>query len=112
MAEVEMEMGENEAIAPEEMQAMHEKMGKKGGGVTEIIQSTGQGLSDLAQMIDKSPASTPEDKDMMMQIMQMFSTLVEKQLSQAPGQNPAGEPGPREMPMEGQGVPMGPQMRQ
>lgn len=105
---------ENEAVSPEEMAELQAKAGEnQGNDVTQLFQSVGQGLATLAQALNKAQGATPEDKQAMAEILQMYGDLVEKKMSAAPGENPEPEvPGPREMPMEGKGMPMGPQMRQ
>lgn len=109
-------------MSPEEMQAMQSQAqpeGADGGGAgaaTKIAQDVGQGLAKLAEMLDGSQGATDQDRQMMAQIMSLFTELVEKKLGgSAPGEDqPSEEPMPREVPATGgaSGVPMGPQTRQ
>ena len=106
-------------LSPEEMAAMQGQEEKQeGGDATMLVKEVGSGLAQLAQMLDKSPGCTDQDREQMGQVMSLFTDLVEKKLGgSAPGEDQA----PEEMPADQgavsaqggmKGVPMGPQSRQ
>lgn len=102
-------------MSPEEMQAMQQQSGKDNSqNATQLVQQVGQGLSQLADMINKMPSTGPEARQAIMKAMQAYSDAVDilqgKEAEQA-GPMPADQGA---VPMEGgaQGQPMGPQGRQ
>lgn len=86
------------------------------GGATKLAQQVGQGLSQLVDMLDKSPATTEADRAQAAKVLDLFVDLIERKLGgQAPGQDAAPEPEqmPSMISAQGgmKGVPMGPQSR-
>lgn len=87
-----------------------------GGDVTKLVQTVGQGLQELGDILNKSQGATDQDRQQMAQIMSLFVDLVEKKLGgQSPGQDapPEDPQGPSAVPADAglKGQPMGPQSR-
>ncbi len=99
----------DQAMPQQEEQAPQEDA----GSITKVAQDVGAGLAKLGQALDQSPAATDQDRQMMAQVLSGYTELVEKFLSQAPGQDPEAQAVPGAMSADGgpEGVPMGPQSR-
>lgn len=104
-----------EEMTPEEMQELQaQQKGGVGTGeadIPKLFQAVGEGLGAIAQVMGQSQSITPRGKQLIQKIMADYEALIED-VNLAPGEEAQGEPAPREMPMEGEGVPVGPQMRQ
>lgn len=104
-------------MGPEEMAAMQEQAGKEQGpSLIDLAKQVGEGLQKLSMAMDKSPNSTPEEKDQMAQVLSGYIDLVEKKLGSeagAPGAESEDE-APAAVSMEGghSGVPMNMKMKQ
>ncbi len=102
-------------MSPEEMGQLQAAAGKDqsgNAGVMEKVQAVGKGLSELAQILQRSGGS-PEENDQMAQILNSYIDLVEKKLG---GQEEQGEPaneGPSEVAQEAgvKGIPMNQNMK-
>ena len=89
-------------------------MDKTQGGIKKLITSVGQGLGQLAQLVQDSPEMTDQDKQAMQDLMSTFIDFVENKL-QDNGQNPkATAPPSGQVGMNEQSgaVPMTNQMKQ
>lgn len=104
-------------MSPEQMQAMEAAEGEakpeggQGGDVMAKVEAVGQGLSELAQMLDQSQGATDQDREEMAQLISLFTGLVERKLGGGGEQGAKPEQGV--LPADGgaKGVPMGPQGR-
>lgn len=108
-----MIMAKADAQSPEEAESP-EETAKEGPGdqedPVELAQEVGQGLSQLADMVSKS--GSPEMKQQIGQILQMYTEFVQSAMG---GEGPQTQPeGQGQIPMTqgASGVPMGPQTMQ